>query len=81
MRHKFWEFEKESVLNYMSKRPKYDILDYLTEKEHETVEKDAKYGTIEYLDDSILFRPDVENACSLEINIFIGDSSPKKIVR
>ena len=52
----FWRFEKANVQTFLSDRPDKDINDYLTQEEVEAITGSLKYGTTEYLQNSLLFK-------------------------
>ena len=78
---KLWEFEKNGLATYMVNRPEPDILKHLEEKEIELIDKDLKYGTLEYISDGIMFKPSKDDANSVELNFFLGDQPPNVILK
>ena len=80
MSKKFWSFEKEFLIDFFQKRPEIDIASELDEKDIVTIERDLKYGNLEYLNDSLQFLPSKESAISATMNIYLGNDNPKKIL-
>ena len=78
---KFWNFEKDNIITFFSDRPQKPVTDYLTEEEEEIARENLKYGTVEYLSDAVLFRPNTENAKSIECQILLGEDSPKDVLK
>ena len=78
---RFWNFEKDNIISFFSDRPQKPVTDYLTEDEEETARENLKYGTVEYLSDAVLFRPDKISARSIECQILLGEDSPKDILK
>ena len=79
--NKFWNFEKTAISNFLADRPSIDIWKFLDDKDLETIKRDLKYGTIEYLDDSVLFVPSRENASTIRLNLFLGNDHPEKLLK
>ena len=77
----FWIFEKASVVEFMAKRPEHDIVKFLNPDEQEALRKDLRYGTIEYLSDSLSFKPNKEHASIMEITIFLADDNPRILLK
>ena len=79
--NKFFRFEKESVVKFMAERADVDIEKFLDEKEVVAIERDLKYGTFEYLADSIQFKPTKADATVIELNLFLGNDTPKQLLK
>ena len=80
MNNKFWKFEKDELALYMADRPDYEISDFLDDEEIKIIEKTSKYGSLEYLSDNLIFKPSKEDTKSIEIDIFLGEDDPRKIL-
>jgi len=78
--NKFWNFEKEAVVEYIGSRPKYDIRKFLDDKDIAAIEGDIKYGSYEYINDSVLFKPTKEDAKVITITIVLGNDTPKTVL-
>lgn len=79
--NKFWNFEKESVVEFMADRPELDMMDILSEKETLIIERDLKYGTLEYLGDTLRFNPEKDDANVILVTLLLGDSEPKVLLK
>ena len=53
---KFYNFEKANCVAYFADRPDKPINDYLDAEEVEAVKTSLRYGTTEYLENSLLFK-------------------------
>ena len=78
---KFWAFEKTGVLAYMSSRPDYVVSEFMDEEEQKAINKSLRYGTNEYLRDSVLFKPSKEDCRSIELTLFLGNDEPSSVLR
>ena len=78
---KFWEFEKSQLTEFFASQPDKNILESLSEKELEAVKNDLKYGSVEYLSNSLVFKPNKEKPKTLECQIFLGDEKPKEVLK
>ena len=77
--NKFFNFEKQSLIDFVAKRKSVDILNFIDETDLKAINSDLKYGNIDYLDSSIVFLPSKEDTKIIIINVVLGDESPKKL--
>ena len=79
--NKFWSFEKDSIAKFVADRPNVDVTDFLSEKEVKIVEEDLKYGTLEYIGDSLTYRPSKEDANVILVTLVVGNNDPKVLLK
>ena len=79
--NKFFRFEKSHVSEFMAKRADVTIENFLDEKEMQAINKAFRYGTLEYLSDGLTFLPEKNNATVMLVNLFIGNDTPKDLLK
>ena len=77
--NKFFNFEKQSLIDFVAKRKSVDILNFIDETDLKAINSDLKYGNIDYLDSSIVFLPTKEDTKVIIMNVVLGNESPKKL--
>jgi len=79
--NKFWDFEKKTLVNFFADRQEQNIEHFLEKEEMAAINRDLRYGTLEYLSDSLSFRPNKNEANTIEATLFLANENPKSILK
>ena len=77
---RFWNYEVEFLENFVADMKLPDLTKILDEEDKIAIEKNLKYGNLNYFSNSVVFTPQKSNPKVCELNIVLNEKSPAELV-
>lgn len=77
---RFWNYEVEFLENFVADMKLPDLTKILDDEDKVAIEKNLKYGNLNYFSNSVVFTPQKSNPKVCELNIVLNEKSPAELV-